>query len=171
MSKKRSSTSAPLLEPVPTILLDENLSSPDIVQELRRWPEWRVELHKKHFPNPRTPDTEVLSVCGQKGWILVSVDDNMRRVPEHGRAAALNGARAFFFPRHTNGAEYRAALTAGRHKLLKLAGKMPPPNFARISTDGIVGFFAGSKLPKGSSSREKTRAKYPHAELAGSEAV
>ena len=161
MSKRRSNISG-LLDPPPVVLLDENLSSPDIAEELSRWnSDWQIELHRKHFPNPRTPDPDVLTLCGQRGWILVSVDDRMRRVPENRRAAEISGARVFCFPRHTNGAEYRAALTAGRHRLLKMARKMPPPNFARVSTDGTVGLFAHDKLPKGATSRERTASKYP----------
>ena len=171
MSKKRSNTSG-LLDAPPVILLDENLSSPDIADELRRWEsDWTVKLHREHFPNPRTPDTEILAFCGQRGWILVSVDDRMRRVPENKKAAEVNRARVFCFPRHTSGAEYRAALTAGRHKLLRLARKMPPPNFARISTEGTVGFFERDKLPSGASAMERTKAKYPDAVVKGGEAV
>ena len=159
MSKKQSGTSK-LLDPPPTILLDENLSSPDIAAELKRWEsDWTVELHRDHFPNPRTGDPEVLKVCGQRGWILISVDDRMRRV--HKAAAKEYGARVFSFPRsYATGAEYRSALTAGRHKLLRLARKMPPPNFARITKEGTVGFFESDKAPKAASSQERTRAKY-----------
>ena len=116
MSRKPSSTSG-LLDPPPTVLLDENLSSPDIVAELRRWnADWEIELHRKHFPNPRTPDADILETCGRRGWILVSVDDRMRRVPENREAARRYRARVFLFPRSfSSGAEYRAALTAGRH--------------------------------------------------------
>jgi hypothetical protein len=162
MSKKQSSISG-LLDPPPTILLDENLSSPDIAAELRRWEsEWSVELHKDHFPDPRTPDPEILKTCGERGWIIISVDDRMRRISEYRKVAEKYGARVFTFPKsYATGAEYRAALTAGRHKLLKLAKKMPPPNFARITKEGNAGFFDRDKLAKTATSVEKTAAKYP----------
>lgn len=172
MSKKRSNTST-LLDPPPVILLDENLSSPDIAEELGRWTsEWTVELHRKHFPNPKTPDTEVLAFCGKRGWILVSVDDRMRHVPENVNAAKTSGARVFCFPRsYVSGAEYRSALTAGRYKLLHYARKMPPPNFARITREGTVGFFERDKTKPGASSRDRTRVKYPGVSIGSGEAV
>jgi hypothetical protein len=172
MSKKPSNTSG-LLDPLPVILLDENLSSSDIADELRRWDsDWQIELHQKHFPNPSTPDTEILEYCGKRNWILVSVDDRMRRVPDNRKAAETHRARVFCFPRcFPSGAEYRAALTAGRHRILRLARKMPPPNFARITREGTVGYFERDQLPSDATSRERTKAKYPKAALAAAEAV
>ena len=62
MSKKQSSISG-LLEPPPTILLDDKLKFADIAAELKRWEsDWNIELHKVHFPNPRTPDPEILKL-------------------------------------------------------------------------------------------------------------
>lgn len=149
MSKKRSNTSG-LLDTPPVVLLDENLSSPDIAEELGRWvSDWTIKLHKECFPNPRTPDVEVLERCASEGWILVSVDDKMRYRADSKRIARIRGARVFLFPRaYTSGAEYRAALTAGRHRLLKLARKMPPPNFARITREGSVGHFRAPEAKK-----------------------
>ena len=52
MSGKRSSTSR-LPESLPTILLDENLSSPDIAAELRRWDtDWTAPIVE-----PRSEDS------------------------------------------------------------------------------------------------------------------
>ena len=78
-----------------------------------------------------------------------------------GRLPSNTECASFMFPKSaTSGAEYRAALTAGRHKLLKLAKKMPPPNFARITKEGNVGFFDRDRLPKAATSLERTMAKY-----------
>lgn len=139
MSKRRSDTSA-RPEALPIVCLDENLSSPFIADELRRFRfEWQIELHRTHFPQPRTPDSEVIGHCGRCGWLLITKDDNIRRNPENKTAAIACAAKIFMFAtgNHQRG-EYRAALVAGRHRLLRLARKTPGPFFARIRMDGNV---------------------------------
>ena len=57
---------------------------------------------------------------------------------DYRKVAEQYGVRVFIFPKSaTSGAEYRAALTAGRK--CRAAKKMPPPNFARITKEGNVG--------------------------------
>jgi hypothetical protein len=100
---------------------------------------WRVELHRTHFPNPRTPDPDILKHCAECGWILISKDDRLRRVPENKLAAIQSGAKVFLFAvGHHQGVEYRAALVAARHRIVRLARKTPGPFFARVTLAGEV---------------------------------
>jgi hypothetical protein len=141
MSKKRSDTSTPP-EPL-TIYLDENINR-GIAEELRAYNrEWRVEVHRDHFPHDpqgrdvSIPDTEVLKKCGENGWLLISLDDSMRRVPQNVEAAVAYRTKVFLFSNgNRKGGEYKAALIVGRFKLLKYARKQDGPFFARLSMDG-----------------------------------
>ena len=98
MSEKPSDTlTLPLRDSVPTLLLDENLSSQTIAEFLRRIKrEWRIELCTDYLPRG-TPDPEVIKLCGERDWTLVSCDDNIRYVPENKKAILKNRVRAFFF--------------------------------------------------------------------------
>jgi hypothetical protein len=84
----------------------------------------------------------------------------MRRVRANIEAAKKYGARIFLFPRtYTSGVEYRSALIAARHRLLRFAKKIPPPNFVRITKDGMIGYFQKDAEAR-STPRGKTNAKY-----------
>src|SRR5690606_38254424 len=124
MSKKRSGTSR-RPEVIPVIYLDENIPR-GIAEELRKYDEWKVVVHRDRFPHDpdgdsSVDDTTVIRTCGESGWILISSDDKMRIVPDNCKAAARYGTRVFLFARTYRTGEYLAALVAGRMKLLRFA--------------------------------------------------
>jgi len=122
-SEKQSDTSTPPPRDPPTgFLLDENLSSADIADFLRRLKsvDWHIELHTDHFPRGAS-DVEVIKECGARGWVLVSCDDRIRYVPQNKAAVLDHSVRAFMFGKgNYQGIEYAAALVVGRMHMFKV---------------------------------------------------
>ena len=163
MSAKPSDSSTPLLRDlVPPLLLDENLSSPEIGAWLRRFPnEWQIELHTDHLTRG-LPDVDVIRECGERGWTLVSCDDRIRYVPANKAALLKHRVRAFMFGKgNYQGIEYAAALVVGRAQVLNAIRKNHGPFMARIQRNGDVQMLEPKDNAAGEvSSREKTKRKY-----------
>ena len=161
MSKKPSDTSTPLLEPPRVIFLDENLSSPKIGELLRHFPhDWQVELYYDHF-EPRKPDLEIIEICGQRGWVLVSCDDRIRTVAINRAAVNRHQVYAFMFPKgNYHWVDYSAALIVARHSMISLMRKTAPPMCARIFINGQIKPLFQHRPPTEMTSRERTALKY-----------
>jgi hypothetical protein len=164
MSKKRSLTSTSQPDQL-TFYLDENIKR-GIADELRKYSAWKIEVHRDHFPHSATgndecvPDTEVIRKCGENGWVLVSSDDNMRRVPDNQAAAAAFKTRIFLFPSgNYKGGEYCAALVVGRFRLIQFATKYGGPFFARIGMDGKPSHLDKGRITSGLTGPQKMAAK------------
>ena len=118
MSEQPSDTSTqpPPRDERPTLLLDENLSSADIAAFLRPIKAWQIELHTDYLARS-LPDPDVIRECGARGWVLVSCDDRIRRVPENKAAIIRHRVPAFMFGKgNYQGVEYAAALIVGRRQ-------------------------------------------------------
>ena len=159
MSEKPSDTSTP--PDAPTLLLDENLSDEDIAIFLRRLHKhWRIEVHADHFKKGET-DVEVIRGCAEHDWVLISVDDRIRYVPENKAAALRYKLRAFMFNKgNYQGVEYAAALIVGRSEIARTLQKFSGPFFARIRISGDVNMLEPQEPVGGLTSREKTERKY-----------
>lgn len=161
MSEKPSDTlTLPLRDPLPTLLLDENLSSSDIAEFLRRIrKEWQIELHTDYLARGAS-DVEVITECGRREWILISCDDRIRYVPENKAAVIRNRVQVFMFNKgNYQGVEYAAALIVGRTQLLNMIRLTAGPFFARITRSGDV-VALEPKPSKADTSRDKTARKY-----------
>lgn len=121
MSKKQSDTQP--LRRMPALLLDENMSSPDIAIPLRHFRDWRIVMHQDCRPPlyASASDVEVIEFCASKGWALISSDDRIRYVPESKVAAERVGLQSFMMVRKddTTGIELHSALVAARHQILR----------------------------------------------------
>ena len=161
MSEKQSGISTlPLRDSALTLLLDENLSSQTIAEFLRRIKrEWSIELCTDHL-KPGTPDPDVIKLCADRGWVLISCDDNIRYIPENKSAVIKNRVRAFFFGKgNYQGVEYAAALIVGRHQMLKAVQNTDGYLLARITASGDVNVLE-PQVAKATTSRGKTEQKY-----------
>jgi hypothetical protein len=161
MSEKPSDTSTPLpREPPPALLLDENLSSPDIGELLRRFPhEWQIELLTDHLPRGSS-DPDVIRECAAHGWTLISCDDRIRYVPQNKAAVLKYQVRVFMFGKgNFQGVEYAAALIVGRGQVINTIRKTAPPFFARVQKSGEI-VMLEPQPSAGATSREKTANKY-----------
>jgi hypothetical protein len=160
MSEKPSDTSTSLERP-PTLLLDENLSSSDIAQVLRKFPlEWGIELHTDHFPRGLS-DVEVIQGCADRQWSLISCDDRIRYVPQNKAAVLRCRVRAFMFGKgNYQGVEYAAALVVGRAHIVNAIRRSSGHLLARIQRDGDVQILE-PKAPTGElTARQKTQIKF-----------
>jgi predicted nuclease of predicted toxin-antitoxin system len=54
----------------------------------------KVEFHNQHF-QPDSPDTEWLPIVSQKGWIVLTKDENIGRNPLEVKAMAMANAKVF----------------------------------------------------------------------------
>jgi hypothetical protein len=161
MFEQPSDTSTlPPRDAAPTLLLDENLSSADIADFLRRFPkEWRIEIHTDHFARG-LPDVDVIRECGARGWVLVSCDDRIRFVPQNKDAVIRHRVRSLMFGKgNYQGVEYAAALIVGRRQIMNTIRKMAGPFFARIQISGEI-VMLEPKQDTGLTSRQKTERKY-----------
>lgn len=161
MSAKPSDTSTRPHDPPLVLLLDENLSSEDIAQFLRRIPHiWQVELHTDHFARG-LPDVDVIRECATRGWVLISCDDRIRYVPQNKAAVIKYSARVFMFNNgNYQGIEYAAALIVGRNQLANAVRKTVGPFLARVFIKGEIVMLEPKESTTGLSSREKTARKY-----------
>lgn len=132
-------TSTPLLEERrPTILLDQTFASVKIADFLRKFTDWRVELHGKHFAS-NCPDHIWIPKCAEKGWIIISCDKDIRRRPAICEAVKTSGAQLFYLGRGGRQLQdYQSTIFAVKHKILRLAKKHKGPFFARITQDANV---------------------------------
>jgi hypothetical protein len=162
MFEKPSATSTPPpRNPPPGLLLDENLSSSDIADWLRRFPlEWQIELHTDHFPRGLA-DVELIRECGARGWALVTCDDRIRRVPTSKAAVLRHKVRVFMFANgNFQGAEYAAALVVGRSQITKLIRQTADHLFARIQRNGDVVMLEPKESRGTLTARERTNRRY-----------
>jgi hypothetical protein len=161
MSEKLSDTLAlPLRDSVPTLLLDENLSSKSIAEFLKRLHRvWMIELCTDHLPRG-TGDPDVIKLCADKGWVLVSCDDRIRYVPENKAAVIKHKVKAFMFNKgHLQGVEYAAALIVGRGQILKQIESSAGYLLSRVTPSGEVSIIEPQPA-KVTTSRGRTEAKY-----------
>jgi hypothetical protein len=168
MSEKPSDISPTLLprDDLPTLLLDENLSSFDIADWLRRFKtEWHVERHLDHLPRG-ADDVYVIEQCAIRGWILVSCDDRIRYVPKNKAAALKHKLKSFMFAKgNYQGIEYAAAMVVSRGQIINMIRKTAGPFFTRIQRSGEVVLLEPQQpkeknVQRSRTSRERTALKY-----------
>lgn len=106
--------------------------------DLRELDEWRIELHPDYL-NRGVPDMDVVALCGQRRWALVTCDD-MRYTPETKYAMVAWNVCVFKVVIHkkTHLLEMTSALIAGRKRILDLLDKQPHPFCAHVQLNGTV---------------------------------
>lgn len=163
MSEKPSDISTLPPDDVPGLLLDENLSSPDIAQLLRKFPkEWRIEIHTDCLARG-LPDVQVIEQCAERGLVLVSCDDRIRYVPQNKAAVLRNRIGVFMFNKgNYQGVEYAAAMIVGRGQILNVIRRTAPPFFARVRRSGEIELLEPKPSASGKelTSKERTARKY-----------
>lgn len=97
-----------------------------------------IELHKTHFAHDEI-DPVWLRECGQKGWVVLTKDRNIRyNLVE--RTALLNaGVAAFVLTSgQMSGADMANAFVKALPKIARFLEKYTPPFIARVHKDGKV---------------------------------
>ena len=137
-SKKRSAANTTETPPeVLTFFLDQNLGDKIIAQALRQQA-LNVELLKEHFAIDAR-DEDWLPGVGQRGWLVLTKDDRIRRRSVEREALMQSGTRVFILPSaNMSGDEMAAAIVKALPKIRRFVASTPPPFIARISKAGTV---------------------------------
>jgi hypothetical protein len=120
------------------LLLDENMSSLLIAEQLRKLEGWDIQLHDSHLDRGAA-DHAVVDLCGRNHWGLVTCDD-MRYTPETKVAMVEQRVRIFkvVCGRETHVIRITAALIGARLKMIALMKKTQIAMCAHIQLNGHV---------------------------------
>lgn len=120
----------------PVFFIDRSLGRRWVSEALLR-AGLRVQIHDEHFA-PSTPDVEWLRVAGQRGWVVLTKDDRIRRHPLERRALIEAGVRVFVVKLNdAQGKEIASLLEQRAASLANFARAQPPPFVASLSRRGI----------------------------------
>jgi len=121
-----------------TFFLDENLHNCRPVVEALISAGFRYKRHGEYF-SPGTEDSIWLPRVGTEGWLLLTVDKNIRFNELERRAVEQFGVRAFVFASVNLGARQMAeALAKAAKEIIKLCKRQPAPFIASITKSGGV---------------------------------
>lgn len=137
MSEKPSDTKPPRSKGY-GLLLDENLSSPLILDPLNRLPGWTIHNHGAYLAKG-TPDDDVAAFCGPHRLGLITLDD-MRYTPKTMLALYAFKVRVFKVVRHkhTSFTQLQAALIIGRDRIVDIMRTERDAVFAHVQLKGHV---------------------------------
>ena len=121
------------------IYIEESLCNCQPIQKVFEDAGIRVERHYTHFPpGKRTPDHEWLTLVGRKGWIALTKDKKMRRLPLERAAIKQYEIKEFCFSSgDLNKDEIAKILTAHLERMLKLVAKHQGPFEAALTQDSV----------------------------------
>lgn len=103
-----------------------------------------IELHKDHFAHDEK-DTVWLEVCGNKGWVVLTKDRNIRYNLVERQTLLDSGVAAFVLTSgQMNGAEMAHAYIKALPKITNFLEKYSRPFIARVHKDGRVEMWINS---------------------------
>ena len=104
-----------------------------------------VERHDDHFTQT-TLDVEWISHCGEKRWIIVSSDKNIKKNPLEIQAVLNSKVAAFFFTSASISSKQQIeAFTKALKRISSFVLNQERPFIARISPDGSVELWINHK--------------------------
>lgn len=105
------------------------------------------ERHLGRFPRG-TPDETWLPLVGEKGWVLLTCDKQIRYNLLEKRALAKHAVREFaFVSGNLSGQEMAGVLEAALPKIQRICRKFRPPFVAAITRTGEVHMRWPKKKP------------------------
>ena len=133
-SRKRSGANSRPQPETPVFFLDRNLGKHTIATRLRR-EGIRVEVHDDHLA-PDAPDEEWVELVGQRGWVAVTRDKNIRYRASEIKAIKKHSARVVVIRmKHATGSQMAELLVKERHRIARFAAKTKAPFVAGLSRD------------------------------------
>ncbi len=115
--------------------IDRSLGRKQVAQALREIGA-TVEVHDDHFPQT-TPDVEWLAEVGQRGWVVLSKDERIRRTRIERAALEAAHVRAFFLTQQDiTGQEMAELFSNVLPGMTKRAVSEPAPFVFTISRSG-----------------------------------
>lgn len=90
---------------------------------------------------PNMLDTEIIAECGKQGWVIISGDKSIERVPEERQAVIDARCKVFMFDDShvTRTEDWVASLLVGRHRLIEIAEQTNGPLFVTIRRCKVQG--------------------------------
>ncbi|MGA9803042.1 MAG: hypothetical protein WA383_08665 [Terriglobales bacterium] len=89
-------------------------------------------------------DTDIIAECGRQGWVMISGDKSIERVPEERQAVINARCKVFMFDDShvTRTEDWAASLLVGRHRLIEIAEKADGPLFVTIRKCKVQGHLS-----------------------------
>jgi predicted nuclease of predicted toxin-antitoxin system len=116
--------------------IDRSLGKRVVAQSLRDSGA-RVEVHDDHFPQNAT-DVEWIAGAGQRGWIVLSKDEQIRRNPLERDAIEQTRAKAFFLTQQgLSGPEMGQIFVRALPGMVRRAMRQPGPFIFTVSRIGV----------------------------------
>lgn len=105
----------------------------------------KIERHDDHFTET-TIDVEWISHCGEKQWIIVSSDRNIKKNALEKQAIMASGVAAFFFTSASITSDQQIeAFSKALKRISNFVQSHTRPFIARINTDGTVELWLNHK--------------------------
>ncbi len=121
----------------PTFFIDRALGRKAVAIALRQAGA-KIEIHDDHFP-ARALDIEWLPMVGERGWLILTKDDAIRRRLLEQMAVASSGARVFVLASgNLTGPEMAAILVSALSRMQRFAQSNSQPFIAKVHRRGTV---------------------------------
>ena len=145
-SKKPSATKESPAKPLENevFFVDRSSGKYELVDGLKNLG-LNVERHDDHFTQT-TLDVEWISHCGEKQWIIVSSDKNIKKNPLEIQAVLNAKVAAFFFTSASISSQQQIeAFSKALKRISNFVLNQERPFIARISPDGTVELWINHK--------------------------
>lgn len=120
-----------------TYFIDRNLGKHKVAEAIRAAGE-QVEVHDDHLPQ-NAPDEDWIQLVGEKGWLAVTKDKNIRYRQSEIAAIRAHAARIFVIsPKNVTADDISEILLKASARMKKFAEKTQPPFVAAVYRDGAV---------------------------------
>ena len=141
MTKSSDAKSASRREDL-TLFLDRSLGRDTVASKLRD-AGFEVEIHDNHFP-PDSRDDQWLPVVGQRGWIVLTKDKNIRYRSAELLAVVKGNARVYtLVSGNMTALQMADVFTKAVHHIEKSVRIYKPPYIAKIFSSGSVKIWVG----------------------------
>jgi len=117
--------------------LDRNMGS-KVFPQLLRDADLQIEVHDAHFAQD-TPDADWLRVAGERGWVVVTADRQLKYNQVEWSTMLTNKVKAFAFTsKNQTAKEMAQAFLEALPEILRLLEDNPDPFIATILKSGAV---------------------------------
>ncbi len=119
------------------MFIDRSLGRKKVASALRQAGA-QVEVHDDHFP-PDANDEHWLTAVGERGWLVLTKDLQIRRRATERQALMRAGVGAFVLTaRGLDGAQMAETFVKALPAMRRFVSRNQPPFIARITRDGSV---------------------------------
>jgi len=134
--KQSAANSKRLLEEI-VFYLDRNLGK-HIIADILRYSGVEVEIHDDHLPI-NAPDEHWIELVGQRNWIAITKDKNIRyRTAEIEAIKKYNARVIVIRAKNATGSEIAELILKSMKRIIRFAKKTKPPFIASIDRSGRV---------------------------------